>query len=94
MLLDPEALQRGPLASVLGNRDIRFDEIASAYQGVVSQREEGPDEIVVEVELAPEDLAGQSIVVNLRLERAEGYWRVIAFSDLAETFGELMERGI
>ncbi len=94
MLLDPEALQRGPLASVLGNRDIRFDEIASAYQGVVSQREEGPDEVMVEVELAPEDLDGQSIIVDLRLERAEGHWIVIAFSDLAETFGELMQRGM
>ena len=94
MLLDPEALQRGPLASVLGDRTIRFDEISSAYQGVVSQLEEGPDEIVVQVELAPEDLDGRSITVDLRLERAEGYWRVIAFSGLGETFGELMERGI
>ena len=84
--------ERGPRASVLGGRNIRFDEMASAYQGVLSQQEEGPDEVVVEVEIAPDD--AQPFTVELRLQRAEGYWRVIAFSNLAQTFGSLMERGI
>ena len=94
MLLDPEAAQRGPLAAALGGRDIRLDEMASSYQGVVSQHEEGPDEIVLGLELAPDDADVEPITVDVRLERQEGYWKVVAFSNLSQTFGELMERGM
>jgi hypothetical protein len=93
MLLYPESTQRGPLGSVLGGREIRIDEMASAYRGVLSEREEGPDTVVVTVELAPEDTEIQTIVIELRLGRAEGYWVVVAFSDLARTFAELLEQG-
>ena len=93
MLLDPEAAQRGPLGSVLGGREIRVDEMAAAYQGVLSEREEGPDTVVVTVELAPDDANIQPIAVELRLGRAEGHWVVVAFSNLAQTFAELVEQG-
>ena len=93
MLLDPEATQRGPLGSVLGGREIRIDEMVSAYQGVLSERDEGPDTVVVTVELAPDGARIQPIAIELRLGRAEGYWVVVAFSDLAQTFAELMEQG-
>lgn len=93
LLLDPESAQRGPLGSVLGGREIRIDEMAAAYRGVLSEREEGPDTVVVTVELAPDDADMQPVAVELRLERTDGYWVVVAFSDLAPTFAELMERG-
>ena len=93
MLLDPESVQRGPLGPVLGGREIRIDEMAAAYQGVLSEREEGPDTVVVTIELAPDDAEIPPIAVELRLGRAEGYWVVVAFSDLAQTFAELMEQG-
>ena len=92
MLLDPESAQRGPLGSVLGGREIRIDEMVAAYRGVLSEREEGPDTVTVTVELAPDDAEIQPVAVELRLGRAEGYWVVVAFSDLAQTFAELMER--
>ncbi len=93
MLLDPESAQRGMLGSVLGGREIRIDEMAAAYRGVLSEREEGPDTVVVTVELAPDNAEIQPIAVELRLGRAEGYWVVVAFTDLAQTFAELMEQG-
>ena len=92
MLLDPEATQRGPLAQVLRGRDIRLDKLAAAYQGVISQSENGADSVLATVELAPDDVAIGPVRLALQLERAEGYWRVVAFSNLAQTFGELLER--
>lgn len=93
MLLDPESARRGMLGSVLAGREIRIDEMAAAYQGVLSEREEGPDTVVVTVELAPDNAEIQPIAVELRLGRAEGYWVVVAFTDLAQIFAELMEQG-
>jgi hypothetical protein len=93
LLLDPESAQRGPLGSALGGREIRIDEMASAYQGVSSEREEGPDSVIVTVELVPVGAEIQTIALELRLGRAEGYWVVVAFSDLAQTLAEFMERG-
>ena len=66
--------------------------MVAAYRGVLSEREEGPDTVTVTVELAPDDAEIQPVAVELRLGRAEGYWVVVAFSDLAQTFAELMER--
>ena len=93
MLLDPESVQRGPIGSVLGGREIRIDEMGSAYRGVLSERAEGPDTVVVTVEFAPDNAEIQPFAVELRLGRAEDYWVVVAFTDLTQIFAELMEQG-
>lgn len=91
MLLTPDAVRQGPLAAVLGDRDLEFDKITTAYQGVVYEREAG-EERIAGIQLAGEAPGAPTVTIEVLLEAEEGYWHVVAFIDLAETLTGLVER--
>ena len=91
MLLTPDAVRQGPLAAVLGDRALEFDKITTAYQGVVYEREAG-EERIAGIQLAGEAPGAPTVTIEVLLEAEEGYWRVVAFIDLAETLTGLVER--
>ena len=83
MMLDPESLAQGPMGMVLGNQPLPFEELGSAYQGVLEERTEG-NESIVAIELLNEDSGRPPLVLEMRLERVEGDWQVIAFENLSD----------
>ena len=87
MMLDPESLAQGPMGMILGNRPLPFQELGSAYQGVLEERTEG-NESIVAIELSNEDSGNPPVVLKMRLERVEGKWQVIAFENLSEIVTE------
>ena len=89
MMLDPESLQQGPIAMVLGNRPLPFAELGNAYRGVLEERREGAEAIVA-IELLDEAAGAPPTVVQLRLERVEGDWQVVAFDNLSEVIAEAL----
>lgn len=89
MMLDPESLQRGPLGMMLGNQKLPFEDIASAYQGVLREEREG-NKAIVAIELLDENSGRPPMVFQLRLERVEGDWQVVAFDNLSDAIAEVM----
>ncbi len=89
MMLDPESLQQGTLGMLLGNRELPFENIASSYQGVLREQREG-NEAIVTIELLDEDSGRPPMVFQLRLERIEGDWQVVAFENLSDAIAEAM----
>ena len=89
MMLDPESLRQGPLGMMLGNQELPFENLASAYQGVLREQREGNDAIVA-IELLDEHSGRPPMVVQLRLERIEGDWQVVAFDNLSNAIAEAM----
>ncbi|MCH7683079.1 MAG: hypothetical protein IIB35_05070 [Gemmatimonadetes bacterium] len=89
MMLDPESLQQGPLGMMLGNRELPFEDIASAYQGVLREEREG-NKAIVAIELLDENSGRPPMVFQLRLERVEGDWQVVAFDNLSDAIAEVM----
>ena len=87
MMLDPESLAQGPMGMILGNRPLPFGELGSAFQGVLEERTEG-NESIVAIELLDEDSGRAPLVLEMRLERVEGEWRVIAFENLTDIIAE------
>ncbi len=87
MMLDPESLAQGPMGMVLGNQPLPFEDLGSAYQGVLEERTEG-NESIVAIELFDEDSGRAPLVLELRLERAEGKWQVTAFENLSDIIVE------
>ena len=89
MMLDPESLQQGPLGMMLGNQELPFKDLASAYRGVLREHQEG-NEAIVAIELLDEDSGRPPMVFQLRLERIEGDWQVVAFENLSDAIAEAM----
>ena len=89
MMLDPESLRQGPLGMMLGNRELPFEDIASAYQGVLREEREG-NKAIVAIELLDENSGRPPMVFQLRLERVEGAWQVVAFDNLSDAIAEVM----
>jgi len=89
MMLDPESLRQGPLGMMLGNRELPFEDIASAYQGVLREEREG-NKAIVAIELLDENSGRPPMVFQLRLERVEGDWQVVAFDNLSDAIAEVM----
>jgi len=89
MMLDPESLQQGPLGMMLGNQKLPFEDIASAYQGVLREEREG-NKAIVAIELLDENSGRPPMVFQLRLERVEGDWQVVAFDNLSDAIAEVM----
>ncbi len=89
MMLDPESLQQGPLGMMLGNQELPFKNLASAYQGVLREHQEG-NEAIVAIELLDEGSGRPPMVFQLRLERVEGDWQVVAFENLSDAIAEAM----
>jgi len=89
MMLDPESLQQGPLGMMLRNQELPFENLASAYRGVLSEHQEG-NEAIVAIELLDEDSDRPPMVFQLRLERIEGDWQVVAFENLSDAIEEAM----
>jgi hypothetical protein len=89
MMLDPESLKQGPLGMMLGNQELPFKNLASAYQGVLREQREG-NEATVAIELLNEDSGRPPMVFQLRLERIGGVWQVVAFENLSEAISEAM----
>ena len=87
MMLHPESMGQGPLGMVLGNQPLPFEELGSAFQGVLEERTEG-NESIVAIELLDEDSEGPPLVLELRLERVEGKWQVTAFENLGDIIVE------
>jgi hypothetical protein len=90
MMLDPESLQEGPLAMVLGTQPLPFEELGEAYRGVLEEQREG-DGAIVAIELLDEAAGAIPMVIQLRLERVEGDWRVVAFDNLSQAIAEVMQ---
>ena len=89
MMLDPESFQRGPLSMMLGNQELPFEDLASAYQGVLREEREG-NKAIVAIELLNENSDRPPMVFQLRLERVEGDWQVVAFDNLSDAIAEVM----
>ena len=87
MMLDPESLAQGPMGMVLGNQPLPFEDLGSAYQGVLEERTEGSESIVA-IELLNEDSGNPPIVLEMRLEQVHGEWQVIAFENLTDIIAE------
>ena len=87
MMLDPESVAQGPMGSMLGNQSLPFEELGSAFQGVLEERTEG-NESIVAIELLDEDWERPPLVLEMRLERVEGDWQVIAFENLGDIIAE------
>ncbi len=87
MMLDPESIAQGPMGSMLGNKSLPFEELGSAFQGVLEERTEG-NESIVAIELADEDSERPPLVLEMRLERVEGDWQVVAFENLGDIIAE------
>ena len=83
MMLDPESLAQGPMGMMLGDQPLPFEELGSAFQGVLEERTEG-NESIVAIELLNEDSGNPPMVLEMRLERVEGDWQVIAFENLSD----------
>lgn len=92
MMLDPESLRQGPLGMMLGNRELPFEDLASAYQGVLREEREG-NKAIVAIELLDENSGRPPMVLQLRLERVEGDWQVVAFDNLSGAIAEVMGVG-
>lgn len=90
MMLDPESLARSPMAMMLGNQPLPFEALGEAYQGVVEEERDG-DEALVSIELFNESAGARPVVVQLRLERIEGDWQVVAFEDLSDVIAEALD---
>ena len=91
MMLDPESLAQGPMGMVLGNQPLPFEDLGSAYQGVLEERTEGSESIVA-IELLNEDSGNPPIVLEMRLEQVHGEWQVIAFENLTDIIAEGFSR--
>ena len=87
MMLDPESLVQGPMGMVLGNQPLPFEDLGSAYQGVLEERTEGNASIVA-IELLNEDSGNPPMVLEMRLEQVHGEWQVIAFENLSDIIAE------
>ncbi len=87
MMLHPESLAQGPLGMILGDQPLPFEELGSTFQGVLDERTEG-DESIVAIELSNEDSGNPPMVIEMRLERVEGEWQVIAFENLSDIITE------
>ena len=87
MMLDPESLAQGPMGMVLGNQPLPFEDLGSAYQGVLEERTEGNASIVA-IELLNEDSGNPPMVLEMRLEQVHGEWQVIAFENLTDIIAE------
>ncbi len=87
MMLDPESLAQGPMGMVLGNQPLPFEDLGSAYQGVLEERTEGSESIVA-IELLNEDSGRPPMVLEMRLEQVHGEWQVIAFENLTDIIAE------
>jgi hypothetical protein len=87
MMLDPEALQEGPIGMFLGNQPLPFEGLGNAYRGVLNEQREG-DEALVAIELLEEGTP--PMVLQLRLERIEGDWQVVEFDNLSEAIAEAL----
>ena len=87
MMLDPESLAQGPMGMILGDRPLPFGELGSAFQGVLEERTEG-NESIVAIELLNDESGILPLVLEMRLERVEGEWRVIAFENLGDIIVE------
>ncbi len=83
MMLDPESLKQGPMGMMLGNQPLPFEELGSAYQGVLEERTDGAESIVA-IELMTEDSGSPPLVLEMRLEQVHGEWQVIAFENLTD----------
>ena len=87
MMLDPESLKQGPMGMMLGNQPLPFDELGSAYQGVLEERTDG-NESIVAIELLNEDSGRPPLVLEMRLAQVHGEWQVIAFENLTDIIAE------
>ncbi len=87
MMLDPESLKQGPMGMMLGNQPLPFEELGSAYQGVLEERTDGAESIVA-IELMTEDSGSPPIVLEMRLAQVHGEWQVIAFENLSDIIAE------
>ncbi len=87
MMLDPESLKQGPMGMMLGNQPLPFEELGSAYQGVLEERTDGTESIVA-IELLNEDSGRPPLVLEMRLAQVHGEWQVIAFENLADIIAE------
>jgi hypothetical protein len=87
MMLDPEGLKQGPMGMMLGNQPLPFDELGSAYQGVLEERTDGTESIVA-IELLNEDSGRPPLVFEMRLAQVHGEWQVIAFENLTDIIAE------
>ncbi len=87
MMIDPESLAQGPMGMVLGNQPLPFEDLGSAYQGVLEERTEGSESIVA-IELLNEDSGDPPMVLEMRLEQVHGEWQVIAFENLTDIIAE------
>ncbi len=87
MMLDPESLAQGPMGTMLGGQSLPFEELGTAYNGVLEERTDG-DESIVAIELLNADAGSPPMVLELRLERVEGDWQVIAFENLSDVIAK------
>ena len=87
MMLDPESLKQGPMGMMLGNQPLPFEELGSAYQGVLEERTDGTESIVA-IELLNEDSGRPPLVLEMRLAQVHGEWQVIAFENLTDIIAE------
>ena len=92
MLLDPESFRQGLFGAALGEREIPFEEIAEAYQGVAYELDADRDQRIVGIDLAREESA-DTVTIELILERGEDGWRVVEFADLADAIAETVGSG-
>ena len=90
MMLDPESLQEGPIGMFLGNQPLPFEELGNAYRGVLEEQRDG-NEAMVAIELLDEANNTPPMVLQLRLERVEGDWRVVAFDNLSQAIAEMLQ---
>ena len=87
MMLDPESLKQGPMGMMLGNQPLPFEELGSAYQGVLEERTDGTESIVA-IELLNEDSGRPPLVLEMRLAQVHGEWQVVAFENLSDIITE------
>ena len=87
MMLDPEGLKQGPMGMMLGNQPLPFEELGSAYQGVLEERTDGTESIVA-IELLNEDSGRPPLVLEMRLAQVHGEWQVVAFENLGDIITE------
>lgn len=88
MMLNPQALQEGPMAPLIGDQPLPFDQLGDNYGGVTDERMDG-DDAIVSVHLADE-AADHSVTIDMRLARGDDGWKVVAIENLAETIARVM----
>lgn len=88
MMLNPQALQEGPMAPLLGDQPLPFERLGDNYRGVTDERMDG-DDAIVSVQLEDE-AANHSVSIDMRLAKGDDGWKVVAFENLAETIATVM----